>query len=51
MNEYQIECHGCDDEMVVICGSDIPTFCPLCGSDGLVIIKRETAFEDWDEDE
>ena len=51
MNEYQIECHGCDDEMVVICGSDIPTFCPLCGSDDLVIIKRETAFEDWDEDD
>ena len=51
MNEYQIECHACDDEMVVICGSDIPAFCPLCGEEDLVITKREVAFEDWDEGE
>ena len=50
MNEYWIECHACDDEMTVICGTDIPAYCPLCGAEDLVITRVEESLE-WDEDD
>ena len=52
MNEYLIECFGCDDEMIVSTGSDIPAFCPLCGEDDIVVTKKEFVMDtDWDEDD
>ena len=52
MNEYLVECFGCDDEMIVSTGSDIPAFCPLCGEDDVVVTKKEFVIDtDWDEDD
>lgn len=50
MNTYTVECYSCDDESTVIIGSDIPSFCPLCGSDDVVVVKEEEALE-WYEDD
>lgn len=54
MNEYRLECLDCEDESIVTTGSDIPAYCPLCGSDDIQVVKRELVLEDlelWEDDE
>jgi len=51
MNEYRIECHACDDEMTVICGTDVPAFCPLCGEEDLVVTRMDEELDIEVEDE
>lgn len=41
MNEYRISCFDCEDECIVSTGSDIPSFCPLCGSEDTEVVARE----------
>lgn len=50
MNEYRVSCYDCEDETIVVAGSDIPEFCPLCGSDNTeVIVLEEELYEDEEE--
>ena len=50
MNRYKLECFECDDEVIIICSADIPSYCPFCGGQNLEVFKREEPLE-WDEDE
>tara|TARA_R110000803_G_scaffold162597_1_gene226240 strand:+ start:3347 stop:3499 length:153 start_codon:yes stop_codon:yes gene_type:complete len=50
MNEYLVECHECEDEMIVECNADVPAYCPLCGGDDVDVSRGEREIE-WDEDE
>lgn len=49
MNEYRITCHECEDEVIVMAGSDIPEFCVYCGSDDTEVLRIDADLE-YDED-
>jgi hypothetical protein len=50
MNNYLVECFECDDEVVLTCASDIPSFCPYCGGTEIGVIKCEEPLK-WESDE
>lgn len=50
MNEYRITCHDCEDEVIVMAGSDIPEFCVYCGSDDTEVVRLDSDLH-YDEDE
>ena len=51
MNEYRVTCFDCEDEVIVMAGSDIPGFCVYCGSDHTEIQRLDSGLELTDEDE
>jgi len=51
MNEYRITCHECDDEVIVMAGSDIPEFCVYCGSDDTEVVRLDSKLDIEVEDE